>query len=84
MTTPGMVRLPAAAVARLAVLLEHCHTFLDANEAAQAELRAYCATQPYGVTTFGLIEQLAWEALLLRIYLREQTAGGGGRDREGV
>ena len=80
-TVPERVNLPGPAVARLVVLLDHCHAFLDSHAAAQAELREYCSTQPYEVTTFAVIDQLAWQALLLRTHLVEQAGQdlGGGR-----
>ena len=74
---PERVILSGRAVAQLVDLLDHCYAFLDGSPDAQAELREYCLTQPYGVTTFWVIDQLAWHALLLRVQLAEQAAEDG-------
>ena len=71
---PETVLLSGRAVADLVELLDHCHAFLDSNKGVQAELREYCQTQSYHVTTFWVIDQLAWHALLLRVQLVEQAA----------
>jgi hypothetical protein len=70
---PERVILSGRAVAQLVELLDHCYAFFDGNEGVQAELREYCQTQPYGVTSFWVIDQLAWHALLLRVQLAEQA-----------
>jgi len=70
---PERVVLSGRAVAQLVELLDHCHAFLDGNEGVQAELWEYCLPKPYGVTTFWVIDQLPWHALLLRIQLAEQA-----------
>ena len=71
---PETVLLSGRAVADLVELLDHCHAFLDGNKGVQAELREYCLPKPYGVTSFWVIDQLAWHALLLRVQLTEQAA----------
>ena len=70
---PERVVLSGRAVGQLVELLDHCHAFLDGNPGVQAELREYCLPQPYGVTTFWVIDKLAWHALLLRVQLAEQA-----------
>ena len=83
MTTPETVVLPGSAVEQLAIVLDHCHAFLDSNPDVQAQLREYCLNQPYEVTTFWLVDRLAWHALLLRVHLDEQAEHGDGGDRRG-
>ena len=70
---PDQVALSGRAVARLVELLDHCHTFLDTNRAARVELAEYCSSQPYRVTSYWVIDQLAWHGLLLRAQLAEQA-----------
>lgn len=77
---PETVLLSGRAVADLVELLDHCYGFLDGNPDVQAELREYCLPKPYGVTSFWVIDQLAWHALLLRVQLVEQSAEDHRRD----
>jgi len=86
MTAPETVVLPRRAIEQLAMVLDHCHAFLDDNSGVQAQLREYCLPQPYEVTTFWVIDRLAWHALLLRVHLDEQAEQAeqdGGGDRRG-
>ncbi len=60
--------LPGPVVAQLLDLLHHCHTFLATNPRAEIALVEYCQPHPE-VTAYGIIDQLAWQTLLLRTHL---------------
>src|SRR6476659_3822646 len=69
--TPDLVTLSGRAVAGLVELLDHCHAFLDAHQGVTVELDEYCTSQPAAVTSYWVIDQLSWHALLLRLQLAE-------------
>ena len=69
--TPDLVTLSGRAVAGLVELLGHCHAFLDTHQAVTVELDEYCTGQPAAVTSYWIIDQLSWHALLLRLQLAE-------------
>ena len=69
--TPDLVTLSGRAVAGLVELLDHCHAFLDTHQAVTVELDDYCTSQPAAVTSYWVIDQLSWHALLLRLQLAE-------------
>ncbi|GAA3719318.1 hypothetical protein GCM10022204_44330 [Microlunatus aurantiacus] len=67
--TPDLVTL--SAVAGLVELLDHCHAFLDTHQGVTVELDDYCTRQAAAVTSYWIIDQLSWHALLLRLQLAE-------------
>ncbi|GAA3698378.1 hypothetical protein GCM10022204_13370 [Microlunatus aurantiacus] len=69
--TPDLVTLSGRAVAGLVELLDHCHAFLDTHQGVTVELDDYCTSQPAAVTSYWVIDQLSWHALLLRLQLAE-------------
>jgi hypothetical protein len=76
---PERVILSGRAVAQLVELLDHCYAFLLEDDLSVSQLREYCRRQPNEVTALGVVDQLAWHALLLRLQLNEQAA----EDRHG-
>jgi hypothetical protein len=73
--TPDSVTLSARGVAGLVELLDHCHAFLDTHQGVTVELDDYCTSQPAAVTSYWIIDQLSWHALLLRLQLAETGEG---------
>ena len=69
--TPDLVTLSGRAVAGLVELLDHCQAFLDTHQTVTAELDDYCTSQPVVVTSYWIMDQLSWHALLLRLQLAE-------------
>ncbi len=69
--TPDLVTLSGRAVAGLVELLDHCQAFFDTHQAVTAELDDYCTSQSAAVTSYWIIDQLSWHALLLRLQLAE-------------
>jgi hypothetical protein len=69
--TPDLVTLSGRAVAGLVELLDHCHAFLDTHQAVTVDLDDYCTGQSAAVTSYWIIDQLSWHALLLRLQLAE-------------
>ena len=67
--SPDLVALSGCAVAGLVELLDHCHAFLDTHQGVTVELDDYCTGQPAGVSSYWIIDQLSWHALLLRLQL---------------
>ena len=73
--TPDLVTLSGRAVAGLVELLDHCHAFFDTHQGVTVELDDYCSSRPAAVTSYWIIDQLSWHALLLRLQLAETGEG---------
>lgn len=68
---PEQVLLSGRAVAQLVTLLDHCHDFLDSSHSARLDLDVYGSRERPVWTSEGVVDQLGWHALLLRLQLAE-------------
>lgn len=67
------VALSTRVLAQIVEAVGHCELFLRQSDTARAELVEYCLPRP-GVTSTGLVEDLAWHHLYLRTRLAETRA----------
>lgn len=68
---PETVILSGRAVAQLVELLDQCYEFFLDDDRSLNQLRDFCHRQPTNVTALGVVDQLSWHALLLRLQLAE-------------
>ncbi|HEY5847244.1 MAG TPA: hypothetical protein VIT42_10710 [Microlunatus sp.] len=60
-------------LAQLVEALGHLERFLTSSDTSRAELVEYCYPRP-GLTSAGLVDQLAWQHLYLRTRLAEEAS----------
>ena len=60
-------------LAQLVEALGHLERFFNGSDTARAELVEYCYPRP-GLTSAGLVDQLAWQHLYLRTRLAEEAS----------
>lgn len=72
-TLPAEVVVSGPVLAQVVEALGHLERFLTGSDTARMELVEYCYPRP-GVTSTGLVDQLAWQHLYLRTRLAEEAS----------